>query len=60
MVPLAPTAKPRPPEIYRLEAFASTAPEFATNCVVFVKFDLAQGTNGIDRRGSGPAATPHP
>ena len=35
-----------PPEIYRLEAFASTAPAFASNCVVFVKFDLAQGTNG--------------
>jgi len=47
MVPLAPGAKPPPPEIYRLEAFASTASEFATNCVVFVKFDLAQGTNGV-------------
>lgn len=35
-----------PPEIYRLEAFASTAPELASNGVVFVKFDLAQGTNG--------------
>ena len=47
MVPLAPTTKPPPVEIYRLEAFASTAPEFATNCVVFVRFDLAQGTNGF-------------
>ena len=47
MVPLGPTLKPRPPEIYRLEAFASTAPEFATNCVVFVKFDLPQGSNGL-------------
>jgi hypothetical protein len=47
MVPLAPTTKPAPPEIYRLEAFASTAPEFAGHCVVFVKFDLAQGTNGF-------------
>jgi len=47
MVPLAPTTKPPPPEIYRLEAFASTTPEFATNCVVFVKFDLTQGTNGL-------------
>ena len=40
------SAKPPPPEIYRLEAFASTAPGFAANCLVFVKFDLAQGTNG--------------
>lgn len=36
-----------PPEIYRLEAFASTAPELAEHAVVFVRFDLAQGTNGI-------------
>ncbi len=47
MVPLAPTTKPAPPETYRLEAFASTAPEFADHCVVFVKFDLAQGSNGL-------------
>lgn len=47
MVPLAPVAQPAPAEIYRLEAFASTAPEFTSNCVVFVKFDLAQGTNGF-------------
>jgi len=47
MVPLAPTDQPTPPEIYRLEAFASTASEHAAHCVVFVKFDLAQGTNGI-------------
>jgi hypothetical protein len=34
------------PEIYRLEAFASTRNELASNGIVFVKFDLAQGTNG--------------
>src|ERR1043166_4152842 len=43
------------PAIYRLEAFASTQPALAGNGVVFVKFDLAQGTNGflaieIDRK----------
>ena len=47
MVPLAPTTKPPPAEIYRLEAFASTAPGFATNCVVFIRFDLAQGASGL-------------
>ncbi|MEY2429843.1 MAG: hypothetical protein QOJ40_2728, partial [Verrucomicrobiota bacterium] len=36
-----------PPEVYRLEAFASTDPVLASNGVVFVKFDLAQGTNGF-------------
>ncbi len=44
-----PLAQPRPvvePEIYRLEAFAATAPELASNGVVFVRFDLTQGTNG--------------
>ena len=35
------------PEVYRLEAFAATEPALASNGVVFVKFDLAQGTNGI-------------
>ena len=47
MVPLVTSRSPIPPEIYRLEAFASTAPEFAANCVVFVKFNLAQGANGF-------------
>ena len=32
--------------MYRLEAFASTEPALASNGVVFVRFDLAQGTNG--------------
>src|SRR5215831_1723328 len=35
------------PEIYRVEAFASTDPTLASNGVVFVKFDLLQGTNGL-------------
>ncbi len=47
MVPLAPTG-PRPaPEIYRLEAFAATTPGLVEHCVVFVRFDLAQGANGF-------------
>lgn len=44
-----PLAQPRPvvtPETYRLEAFAATDSELASNGVVFVRFDLAQGTNG--------------
>ncbi len=36
-----------PPEIYRLEAFAATDDTPASNGVVFVKFDLWQGTNGF-------------
>ena len=47
MVPLAPTGRKLPPEIYRLEAFASTSPALDAHCVVFVKLDLAQGTNGF-------------
>src|SRR5256885_14616 len=46
------------PEVYRLEAFASTDPILASNGVVFVKFDLAQGTNGflaVEFGGKGPA-----
>ena len=35
------------PEIYRLEAFASTDPALAGNGVVFVNFNVTQGTNGI-------------
>jgi len=34
------------PEIYRLEAFASTDSILAENGVVFVKFDLKRGTDG--------------
>jgi hypothetical protein len=46
-VPLDMVKTDLPPEIYRLEAFASTEPALAENGVVFVKFDLAQGTNGF-------------
>jgi hypothetical protein len=45
-VPLTATTPMAPPEVYRLEAFAATDPALASNGVVFVKFDLAQGTNG--------------
>jgi hypothetical protein len=39
--------KPKvPPEIYRLETFASTDPALVSNGVVFVRFSLAQGANG--------------
>lgn len=34
-------------ELYELEAFASTDPTLADNGVVFVKFSLVSGTNGI-------------
>ncbi|MBI5692336.1 MAG: hypothetical protein HZC55_19820 [Verrucomicrobia bacterium] len=47
MVPLATPKAPPPAEIYRLEAFAATSPKLADHCVVFVKFSLAQGTNGF-------------
>jgi len=36
-----------PPEVYRLEAFAATEPTLAGHGVVWVKFDLASGTNGF-------------
>src|ERR1051325_8250170 len=45
-VPLAAQTPKIPAEIYRLEAFAATEPALASNGVVFVKFDLTQGTNG--------------
>jgi hypothetical protein len=45
-VPMAAEIPQVPAEIYRLEAFAATAAGLADNGVVFVKFDLAQGTNG--------------
>lgn len=34
-------------EIYRLEAFVSTEPALAENAVVFVRFSLAAGTQGL-------------
>src|ERR1017187_7050016 len=45
-VPLAQPTPQVPPEIYRLEAFAATTPRLVNKGVVFVKFDLTQGTNG--------------
>ncbi|MDB6059807.1 MAG: hypothetical protein JWO95_3651 [Verrucomicrobiales bacterium] len=33
--------------VYAVEAFASTDPDFASNGVVFAKFSLASGSNGI-------------
>ncbi|MBI3880502.1 MAG: hypothetical protein HY301_10640 [Verrucomicrobia bacterium] len=47
LVPLDQPKHEPPREIYRLEAFAATDPALASNGVVFVKFDLAQGTNGF-------------
>ena len=45
-VPLNQSRPQRPPEIYRVEAFASTDPALAEHGVVFVKFSLARGTAG--------------
>lgn len=47
MVPIDQKRIDRAPEIYRLEAFASTDPQLADSGVVLVKFSLAQGTNGF-------------
>lgn len=46
-IPVAQVKTDWVPEKYQLEAFASTDPALAENGVVFVKFSLAQGTNGI-------------
>ena len=45
-VPLQQKKVNRSPEIYRVEAFASTEPALAKHGVVFAKFDLAQGVSG--------------
>jgi hypothetical protein len=45
-VPLTQERPHRPPEIYALEAFASTDPAVAANAVVFARFSLAQGAGG--------------
>lgn len=45
-VPLDQEKHELPPEIYSLEAFASTDPVLADKGVVFVKFNLKQGTDG--------------
>ncbi|MBI3877277.1 MAG: hypothetical protein HY300_15195 [Verrucomicrobia bacterium] len=47
VVPLDQPKHELPPEIYRLESFAATDAALASNGVVFVKFDLTQGTNGF-------------
>lgn len=46
MVPLNSQRKTGNAEIYRLEAFAGTDPVSTQNGVVYVKFDLKQGTDG--------------
>src|SRR5687767_11757848 len=46
-VPLTQVRPQRVPEIYRLEAFASTDHELAEHGVVLVRFSLAQGANGF-------------
>lgn len=46
-IPLDQKRKDATPEIYQVEAFASVDPSLAENGVVFVKFSLAQGTNGF-------------
>ena len=45
-VPIDQKSFRRTPEIYELEAFASTEPSLAENAVVFVKFSLLQGASG--------------
>lgn len=57
-VPLRQQKIQLPPEVYQLEAFASTEAGLADSGVVFVKFSLAQGTNGfvaVEVDASGPA-----
>jgi len=46
IVPLDQPKHQHPAETYRQESFVSTDAAFETNAVVFVKFDLTQGTNG--------------
>ena len=45
-VPLTVEKQKRGPDIYALEAFASTDPALAEHAVVFVKFSLAEGGTG--------------
>jgi hypothetical protein len=46
-VPIDQKPGQREAEIYRLEAFASTDPAVAGHAVVFVRFSLAAGSNGL-------------
>jgi hypothetical protein len=45
-VPLTQERQDQTPEIYALEAFASTDPALAEHAVVFAKFSIAQGASG--------------
>jgi hypothetical protein len=47
MTPIDQRPEPRQADVYRLEAFASTDPALAENGVVFVRFSLAAGRQGI-------------
>jgi len=46
-IPLRQTQVDRVPEVYCLEAFASTDPALADNAMVFVRFSLVQGARGV-------------
>jgi hypothetical protein len=46
MVPLTQKRTDRDPEVYKLEAFASTRPTLAENGVVFARFELTKGISG--------------
>ena len=48
-VPLNQQRITQAPEIYQLESFVSVDPTLAENGVAFVKFSLAQGSNGLMR-----------
>jgi hypothetical protein len=47
LVPLDQKAGRREAEVYRLEAFVSTDPALAGHAVVFVRFSLAAGSDGV-------------
>lgn len=57
IVPLNQEKRNAPGEIYRLEAFAATDPVLAENGIVFVKFDLKEGTDGYIAVEPGPDST---
>ncbi|MFO0924447.1 MAG: hypothetical protein U0905_18380 [Pirellulales bacterium] len=46
MVPIDQKPVNRPPEIYRQEFFVTTDPKLAEHAIVYVRFSLAQGTQG--------------
>jgi hypothetical protein len=46
MVPLTQARVDRDAEVYKLEAFTSTAPDLASNAVVFTRFSLTKGIVG--------------